>query len=603
MNVILRKTHVPKYIDLLKARDYYFDIAKNLNLFKTVIVLMPSLFLLATYLLSMVGVELFTGWQEEIFIGGFTAVVAFAVYIVDIFIHRYTDISNRLRILYDHEVLGISYDPKIDRMERIDTYLEKAKKIPHSSKYEVWYSEVFSPNHNANVFCCQMDNLLYAKHAYQKAKRLYWTWLGLLIAVTIFGVACAWIAKAWITMFLVLFSVLECYDVCVGKLRSLQEAQEICTNFCQYAEDLQPHELTKEVIEQAQDAVNKNRSLCIFLPRVIRQQFLKAGNSFYVELDRYKAKFMGDKATIPETAKAIEVVFQDGSDAVSLQDIQKRLATMLHNVVRVLDEAGVTYTLDGGTLIGAKRLSTKGFIPWDDDIDLAIPVHQLERAKKALREQLDYVIQDADNEPYYSPRLSAFKIREQNEKSQIAEKDSQLWTEYAHHGLFIDVYALSPILVSKRVDALFRRLWIHPLNRRLERVENGKPCRNRNARFQRLKRCYCRRLAFYAKHAKNSKYYAYFPGYIYDLKQAGPYHAEAELYAESPCSAEWEKEMYPVPANPHAVLSAYYGDNWDISPYRTKKELVAKYGDKWYSQAPINVTALKHVGYLLSYSR
>ena len=62
MNVILRKTHVPKYIDLLKARDYYFDIAKNLNLFKTVIVLMPSLFLLATYLLSMMGVELFTGW-------------------------------------------------------------------------------------------------------------------------------------------------------------------------------------------------------------------------------------------------------------------------------------------------------------------------------------------------------------------------------------------------------------------------------------------------------------------------------------------------------------------------------------------------------------
>ena len=116
-------------------------------------------------------------------------------------------------------------------------------------------------------------------------------------------------------------------------------------------------------------------------------------------------------------------------------------------------------------------------------------------------------------------------------------------------------------------------------------------------------RIFSNSLDFYAKHAKNSQYYAYFPGYIYDRKRPGPYHAAAELYGEPSCSAEWEKDTYCVPTNPHAVLSAYYGADWAISPYRSKKELVAKYGDKWYSQAPINVTALKHVAYILSYSR
>ena len=79
--------------------------------------------------------------------------------------------------------------------------------------------------------------------------------------------------------------------------------------------------------------------------------------------------------------------------------------------------------LDGGTLIGAMRETTKGFIPWDDDIDITIPIHQIEKVKKILSEQLDYAIQDAESEQFYSTRLSAFRIREQNNQSMISEKN------------------------------------------------------------------------------------------------------------------------------------------------------------------------------------
>ena len=607
MNRILRKSHTKENIELMKARDYYFDIAKKLNLFKSAIVLFPSVFLLATYILSALNINLplLKNWGDLI-VGGMTVVAAFSVYMIDRRIHRLTDISNQLRALYDHRVLGIQLNRFLNRDTDILKYTQTANKVKYSPRYETWYTEVFSDNHYANVFCCQVDNLLYAKHAYRAAKRLYVCLISAFSCIVLLALVLSCIGRQWITFFLIIFSVLECYEVIFEKIKNLAEAQKMCAQFCEHAKDITPDELNESIIEQTQELVNKNRDLCIFLPRVIRMKFLKDGNPFYQELDAYKHKFMGEDATIPENANEIEVMYEDGSDAIPLCEIQNRLSVMMQSVSGILDAAEITYTLDGGTLIGAMR-KAKAFIPWDDDIDIAIPIDQIERAKAVLREQLDYVIQDAESEPFYSPRLSAFKIRESNEHSMISEKDSTLYERYLDKGLFIDVYAYCPILICKPVDKLFRRAFIHPLNRRLEKVETGclvgKQKEQQFKKFFRLKKRYQQRLSFYRMHANNRKYYAYFPGYVYNLKKAGPYHAAKELYAKKEHRTLWESAYYKIPADPDAILCAYYGKAWKTPPFPTKAELVAKYPTTWYSKAPTKVTALKHIAHILHYKK
>lgn len=56
---------------------------------------------------------------------------------------------------------------------------------------------------------------------------------------------------------------------------------------------------------------------------------------------------------------------------LSLDEIKQIELQILIEFRRICSELGLRYYLSGGTLLGAIR--HKGFIPWDDDIDLAMP--------------------------------------------------------------------------------------------------------------------------------------------------------------------------------------------------------------------------------------
>lgn len=80
---------------------------------------------------------------------------------------------------------------------------------------------------------------------------------------------------------------------------------------------------------------------------------------------------------------------------LSLQEIQQESLEMLRYIKEVCDANHITYFMCAGTLLGAVR--HKGFIPWDDDIDIAMPYPDYISLKEKILQEGRYNFRDLDN--------------------------------------------------------------------------------------------------------------------------------------------------------------------------------------------------------------
>ncbi len=135
---------------------------------------------------------------------------------------------------------------------------------------------------------------------------------------------------------------------------------------------------------------------------------------------------------------------------VNLQKAHRRMLQMMVEFDRICRENGLQYWLDSGTLLGAVR--HKGFIPWDDDVDICM-----------MRADYERLVQLADT----FPETMELQTRELTPKAytylplpcKIRDKRTVIKSFYKSHdegGLFLDIFPMD-YYNGRFTDRLFKK--------------------------------------------------------------------------------------------------------------------------------------------------
>jgi len=146
---------------------------------------------------------------------------------------------------------------------------------------------------------------------------------------------------------------------------------------------------------------------------------------------------------------------------VSVEEAKLGQVKMLNALADICEANGLRYYLDGGTLIGAAR--HKGFIPWDEDIDVMMPQCDCFRLKELTNGKIGkYYLSD--------PRDKEFSFVE---CWRLYDYDYVLYEDYrkTYKPLFIDIEPMVGFPASqKETEKVFKKIiWI----RRLKNCATG----------------------------------------------------------------------------------------------------------------------------------
>lgn len=134
-----------------------------------------------------------------------------------------------------------------------------------------------------------------------------------------------------------------------------------------------------------------------------------------------------------------------------LSPIQSKLLNMLEWFHSYCLENEIPYYIVGGSMLGAIR--HRGFIPWDDDIDIVIPRPDYNRLLTLFTKQKDHYLLESpysgNNDYYYTYA----KLYDTN--TTLTERSKR----NCRRGIYIDVFPLDGIGENEReVDVNFKKI-------------------------------------------------------------------------------------------------------------------------------------------------
>lgn len=247
----------------------------------------------------------------------------------------------------------------------------------------------------------------------------------------------------------------------------------------------------------------------------------------------------------------------------NIKEVQNVMLEIALEIKRICDKNNISYVLDGGTLLGAIRHG--GFIPWDDDLDIAMTRENYEKflscCKKDLKKQ--FFIQNLKTDRNYPFDFTKIKKR----KTVYSEKCMEGLS--LEDGVYVDVFP---------IDNTYQNRW----------KKQGKSLSFwRNVRWNKIKYCLqplykkiitfpfkILSINFINKMANKSllKFKDANTGYVCKICHPGPKKpAESISLYTNTIPVKFEGHEFLIPENFEQLLINRYGNYLELPPIEHRK--------------------------------
>ena len=262
--------------------------------------------------------------------------------------------------------------------------------------------------------------------------------------------------------------------------------------------------------------------------------------------------------------------------STELDELQKKILNIAIEFDTFCKKNNIEYMLCGGTLLGSVR--HQGFIPWDDDFDVAMSRDNFEKFIKVWSNTKKLALITTSDKHYYKIATPA-KIYDVDTRVQEVDELNNGMPEFNPYGIFIDIFPLD-YYPDNFIGNALNCYWGKFI---LAKQQSNFPMYDRKFSFRCMlwimkfiPECFIKRitskLISFLKNNKNNKK---FVGYGVDTPFDNLIADEHDIYPVQ-YNCDFSTCVFSGPYNKKSYLSMRFGDYMELPPLNSRVQHIQK---------------------------